>query len=230
MLKLFRKKSARAFTLIELLVVIAIIALLAALLVPVVNKALLRGRLTQVSSNGKNIWTFIFSTEMDDPLGLSTNAVSWPKSSETFWQNSSRYFVSLVETSGFEVAYGFFSAPGGGIKQARNAQEFTDDTLRNIWCVALDVKESTKNGAPVVFTQNFKFSGGGGSAATVDQMVGLEEAARPYGKKAGVVVSKGGSALILDTQLAVATNFNSVGTGAVNKILWPLTAGQSVTE
>jgi prepilin-type N-terminal cleavage/methylation domain-containing protein len=220
-MKIFKKKLVSAFTLIELLVVIAIIALLAALLVPAVTKAMLNARVTQQISNGKQIYTALFAQENENPLGLSgASQINWPKSTgadATAYKDSCDFFAALVESNVLDVTYGFFAGPGTGVRVAKDATEFKDDTIfRNIWCITLDVSESMKGGAPVLFTQNVKMKN-----TTIDQMdtPGLSEDADPYGVKAAVIVQRGGAGLKLDAQTAIPTNFN--GTAAANKFLYP---------
>lgn len=218
-MKLFRTKRNKAFTLIELLVVIAIIALLAAILAPAVTKALLKGQVTQTMSNGRNLFMLLFAKDLDNPLQLQTaGTAAWPESNPsppaTPFADSTAYFATLVTNPTFNLSYNFFSAPG--VKAATTEDEFTDGTLRNIWTVTLDVGSGFKASSPVLFTQNITL----GNNNNIDSFDKMEPNARPYGERAAVVVGYGGSAISLDQDTALGTNFNPVGTSS--EALYPL--------
>ncbi len=213
MIRLFRKKGIRGFTLIELLVVIAIIALLAAILTPAVNNALLKGRITQVVNNGRNIFTLLFAKELDNPLGLqSASSTDWPDDGD--FTDSSEYFATLVTNASLNLTYDLFAAPG--VAPATDEQEFTDGTeLRNVWCITEDVSDRMKATVPVLFTQNISMNG-----TDITTFDSLEEDARPFGDRGAVIVNRGGSAFSLNEDTALATNFNP--TTANNSFLWPV--------
>jgi prepilin-type N-terminal cleavage/methylation domain-containing protein len=214
MSKLWRKKYLRAFTLIELLVVIAIIAILAAILVPAVSDALLRGRMTQVMSNGKNIYTALFAKEMEDAVFMKV--APYPRSgaavSETnmIFASSTDYFKWVVSNGVMNVSFSFFAAPG--VVPAQNSTNFA--AQNNAWCVSTGVGESTADGTPLLFTRNLTITEindprvlSGGTFGDVMPPVFKGHDNTPFLDKAMVVVFKGGSALSLRVK-DVQDNFN----------------------
>jgi prepilin-type N-terminal cleavage/methylation domain-containing protein len=95
-IKSLRSKIA-AFTLIELLVVISIIAVLASLALPAVTGALVKGQITQTTSNYRQLYILTQSASLDQTSSGTTNPV-WPGDvggSVALWQaaltNGSNY-------------------------------------------------------------------------------------------------------------------------------------------
>src|SRR5579862_60090 len=78
-------KPTRGFTLIELLVVIAIIAILAAILFPVLSQAREKARQTQCASNTRQLalGVLMYAQDYDETLpptacGIDPNIFLWP--------------------------------------------------------------------------------------------------------------------------------------------------------
>jgi prepilin-type N-terminal cleavage/methylation domain-containing protein len=72
-LKSLRSKFA-AFTLIELLVVISIIAVLASLALPAITGALVKGQITQTTSNYRQLYILTQTASLDNQTAGTTNA------------------------------------------------------------------------------------------------------------------------------------------------------------
>jgi prepilin-type N-terminal cleavage/methylation domain-containing protein len=200
MIKLLRRLQKKGFTLIELLVVIAIIATLAAILTPAVSNALLKGNVTQTISNGKQLYTLMFAEDMSNPLGLQATAgsVSWPTNG---LPNSNDFFEKIATNESFNINFAFFAAKG--VSPARDLTEFRGTGLRNAWCVTLGVNSGTSAGTPVFFTQNIDLT----ATKNLGQFQGLSGSAAPFGDKASVVVTYGGSVYSMDKSTATITNF-----------------------
>ncbi len=122
------KRKAFGFTLIELLVVIAIIAMLAAILVPAVNRALLSAAMVQTVSNGANIYKSAFAGQMDDVV-LGGGYSAWPSNAAS----STAYFINLVTSETMSVSFDFFAARGVPAAKSTDESDFARKTTHGSW-------------------------------------------------------------------------------------------------
>ena len=189
------------FTLIELLVVVAIISILAALLFPAVQGALLRARLTQMLNNGVQIQRAIFQKITD--LAVVTGQLSFEYPKTTEWSSSTDYWKCLITNRTLLVDCSFFA--GGGVPAQKDIGTFGADN--NAWCIVGDLKEASLDTLPMIFTRNLDI----GALQSVTEANLTDD--NPFGRRGLVMVTKGGAGSVLDSETLNAQTFY-VGEGA----------------
>ena len=199
--------------------VIAIIAILAALLIPVIQEARLKAKLTETVSNGRSIHLALFARSIESPID---DRSAWPQGvsgtdpATRQWQNSTTFFKWVVTSGIMEVSFDFFSAEGTDKELSRDPALFTRN--ENAWALTVGVNEDMKDGAPALFTANIGRSNGG-RIFRADQEPFLRKDSEPFGDEAAVVVYKAGSAIVLNTDTLTTNSFNAAG--ATNFVINP---------
>ena len=190
------KKSSRAFTLIELLVVISIIGILAALSLPALFNALVKGQMTQTLSNMKQLHLATQQMALD---GTTTGdaTLGWPGDmTPADWGN---WATNLVPSYLSQNDFSKLLSAAGLARPSSTA--LTAKTPSAI--IAYAVAENSTGDTVFLSSANWT----NGSALT--------SAGKPYGDKGFIVFRKAGDGAILLPKQYNNTNVIGVVTNAL---------------
>ncbi len=203
MKKTLSKSQSSAFTLIELLVVIAIIGILAGLLFPAIQGALVNANALRVGNNGKNIVLAIISSNTEREA-MSMGSV-WPSKTSTIADgttvkdystgDSETYFADLIDSKTVDNLSWFVFA-GAGVAAATDSAQFKTGGF-NVWNYVGAMDDSSADDTPFLFSRNFQLTTG--ELATFSAIETLDNA-NAFGEKLSASVKPFGDALVVFIQ------------------------------
>lgn len=185
-----------AFTLIELLVVISIIGILAALALPAITGALVKGQQTQTLSNMKQLHLATQQMALDATTTGDTN-LGWPGDIGGQFNTWATNLLGGSYLSANDFAK-LLSAPGVIVPAGQSNAAPTKSAL-----VVYSVTENSDGGTVFLSTANFTNSATGGTPPTAN--------AKPYGQKGFIVFRKAGDGAILQQRQVGAAYTNIIG-------------------
>lgn len=193
--------------------VIAGPAMLAAILIPAVSKAMSSAAMVQAVSNGANIYRSAFANHINSAVIGDDGNIPFPAVGQ--YETSTEFFIDLVESGIINVSYDFFAARGIPAAKSTNPEDFKAEN--NAWCVVLGL-EGAPDGTPFMFTRNYAPE----SLHSGDEAIDLNDE-EPFGTKGLVVILKGGSAYSLKGSQLKNSLFNpaQAASGTNLVILYP---------
>ena len=156
MIKLLRSMKHRGLTLIELLVVIAIIGLLAALLFPAIQGALLQAKATQVAAKmgGKGVAGLIYAISID--RSANSMAETFPTDADaTSTAYFNKYFDPATSNTNYikGLYYSQLAIPGQK-SPPKNGTVLT--AAMNLWNVATELSTGSNPELPLFMSANIQ--------------------------------------------------------------------------
>jgi hypothetical protein len=161
--------------------------------------------MARAKADGRSIYISVFAKDLDDAVIASTD-VSFPGRTDYVpgTDTSTDYFRYLVTNEILNVTYDFFAPKGVVPYKGNDPDEFEDEN--NGWCVVLDLKDSSPDGTPFLFTRNLIIEEL--DEEKDDLRSKLDGDRTPFGDKGLVVVYKGGQALEFTASQVSFENFN----------------------
>jgi prepilin-type N-terminal cleavage/methylation domain-containing protein len=153
-MKTMQKMKRSAFTLIELLVVIVIIGILLAVLFPAIAGALRDAKANALLQQGSNFAKAILTTDIQGNFDGDV----YPSSTSTnTFTTSTDYFEYVIER---EVISGqdFSLFGGAGAPPIRTTDKTKFNGRNNAWNVVVDVRTSTSDTTPLIFSRNLEIA------------------------------------------------------------------------
>ena len=153
-MKTMQKMKRSAFTLIELLVVIVIIGILLAVLFPAIAGALRDAKANALLQQGSNFAKAILTTDIQ---GNFDGDVYPSTTSTNTFTTSTDYFEYVIEK---EVITGqdFSLFGGAGAPPVKTLDKTKFNGRNNAWNVVEDIRTSTNDTTPFMFSRNLELT------------------------------------------------------------------------